>query len=97
MRTPARCARSPSDCSAAQGRPRRARPRSHSRGRRPTIGPVYPAFPSSSSDEDDEAAARAKEEYYLLRNFAITGKGVVNRGDSVRSRRSSADSNDCPR
>ncbi|XP_013165553.1 PREDICTED: uncharacterized protein LOC106116315 isoform X2 [Papilio xuthus] len=29
-----------------------------------------------------------EEEYYRLRHFSITGKGVVNRGDSLRSRRS---------
>ncbi|KAK3927648.1 GTP-binding protein GEM [Frankliniella fusca] len=101
MRTPVR---SPSDCSmGGPPRPRRARPRSHSRARdrprRGTVaapgGPPYYVFPSSgcssSSEEEDES-----NEYYLLRNFAITGKGVVNRGDSVKSRRSSADSNDCP-
>ncbi|KAJ1519368.1 hypothetical protein ONE63_004664 [Megalurothrips usitatus] len=87
MRTPVR---SPSDCSmGGGGRPRRGRPRprprSHSRG--------YYVFGSSSSDEDEQAK---QDEYYLLRNFAITGKGVVNRGDSVKSRRSSADSNGCP-
>lgn len=29
-----------------------------------------------------------EEEYYRLRHFSITGKGVVNRGDSLKSRRS---------
>ncbi|XP_045455808.1 uncharacterized protein LOC123665565 [Melitaea cinxia] len=29
-----------------------------------------------------------EEEYYRLRHFSITGKGVINRGDSLRSRRS---------
>lgn len=29
-----------------------------------------------------------KEEYYKLRHFSIIGKGVVNRGDSLKSRRS---------
>jgi Rad and Gem related GTP binding protein 1 len=29
-----------------------------------------------------------EEEYYKLRHFSITGKGVVNRGDSLKSRRS---------
>ncbi|XP_065332259.1 uncharacterized protein LOC135934443 [Cloeon dipterum] len=29
-----------------------------------------------------------EEEYYRLRQFSITGKGVVNRGDSLKSRRS---------
>lgn len=29
-----------------------------------------------------------EEDYYRLRHFSITGKGVVNRGDSLRSRRS---------
>lgn len=84
----------------ARARPRRARPRprSHSRGGLPGPGQglgglgAYYLFPSSSSDDEDDA-----RDVYLLRNFAITGKGVVNRGDSVKSRRSSADSNDCPR
>ncbi|XP_034253616.1 GTP-binding protein REM 2-like [Thrips palmi] len=97
MRTPVR---SPSDCSMtsasahARARPRRARPRprSHSRGSRAGLAGYY-MFPSSSSDDEDDARAG---DVYLLRNFAITGKGVVNRGDSVKSRRSSADSNDCP-
>jgi Rad and Gem related GTP binding protein 1 len=29
-----------------------------------------------------------EEEYYRLRHFSITGKGIVNRGDSLKSRRS---------
>ncbi|XP_061401254.1 uncharacterized protein LOC133337005 isoform X2 [Musca vetustissima] len=29
-----------------------------------------------------------EEEYYRLRHFSITGKGVINRGDSLKSRRS---------
>jgi len=29
-----------------------------------------------------------EEEYYRLRHFTITGKGVVNRGDSLKSKRS---------
>lgn len=29
-----------------------------------------------------------EEEYYRLRHFSITGKGVVNRGDSLKSKRS---------
>lgn len=29
-----------------------------------------------------------EEEYYRLRHFSITGKGVINRGDSLKSKRS---------
>lgn len=29
-----------------------------------------------------------EEEYYRIRQFSITGKGVINRGDSLKSRRS---------
>lgn len=29
-----------------------------------------------------------EEEYYRLRHFSITGKGIVNRGDSLKSKRS---------
>lgn len=29
-----------------------------------------------------------EEEYYRIRQFSITGKGIINRGDSLKSRRS---------
>jgi len=29
-----------------------------------------------------------EEEYYRIRQFSIAGKGIINRGDSLKSRRS---------
>ncbi|XP_057377784.1 uncharacterized protein LOC130699531 [Daphnia carinata] len=48
--------------------------------------------PDSPSNDDDNAASNVDEDSYRLRSFDLTRKGVVNRGDSFRRRRSRSNS-----
>ncbi|KAI9557961.1 hypothetical protein GHT06_014713 [Daphnia sinensis] len=48
--------------------------------------------PDSPGNEDDNAASNVDEDSYRLRSFDLTRKGVVNRGDSFRRRRSRSNS-----
>uniref|UniRef100_A0A0P6DKV1 Ras-related protein Rab-44 n=1 Tax=Daphnia magna TaxID=35525 RepID=A0A0P6DKV1_9CRUS len=48
--------------------------------------------PDSPGNDDDNAASNVDEDSYRLRSFDLTRKGVVNRGDSFRRRRSRSNS-----
>ncbi|XP_076391880.1 uncharacterized protein LOC105663956 isoform X1 [Megachile rotundata] len=48
----------------------------------------YLCLPQQRSRVASMPNTGVEEEYYRLRHFSITGKGVVNRGDSLKSRRS---------
>lgn len=50
--------------------------------------PNYLCLPQQRSRVASMPNTGVEEEYYRLRHFSITGKGVVNRGDSLKSRRS---------
>ncbi|XP_047120417.1 uncharacterized protein LOC124803278 [Schistocerca piceifrons] len=50
--------------------------------------PTYLSLPQQRSRVASMPNTGVEEEYYRLRHFSITGKGVVNRGDSLKSRRS---------
>lgn len=50
--------------------------------------PNYLCLPQQRSRVASMPNTGFEEEYYRLRHFSITGKGVVNRGDSLKSRRS---------
>ncbi|XP_021921879.1 mucin-5AC-like isoform X2 [Zootermopsis nevadensis] len=50
--------------------------------------PNYLCLPQQRSRVASMPNTDVEEEYYRLRHFSITGKGVVNRGDSLKSRRS---------
>ncbi|XP_034947313.1 uncharacterized protein [Chelonus insularis] len=50
--------------------------------------PNYLCLPQQRSRVASMPNTGVEEEYYILRHFSITGKGIVNRGDSLKSRRS---------
>ncbi|CAG9813542.1 unnamed protein product [Phaedon cochleariae] len=50
--------------------------------------PNYLCLPQQRSRVASMPNTGVEEEYYRLRHFSITGKGIVNRGDSLKSRRS---------
>ncbi|XP_023703119.2 mucin-5AC isoform X2 [Cryptotermes secundus] len=50
--------------------------------------PNFLCLPQQRSRVASMPNTGVEEEYYRLRHFSITGKGVVNRGDSLKSRRS---------
>lgn len=54
----------------------------------PRHRPNYLCLPQQRSRVASMPNTGVEEEYYRLRHFSITGKGVVNRGDSLKSRRS---------
>ncbi|KAL1115292.1 hypothetical protein AAG570_007323 [Ranatra chinensis] len=62
----------------------------HSRSQsvKPRSRPTYLSLPQARTRVASMPNTGAEEQYYRLRHFSITGKGVVNRGDSLRSRRS---------
>ncbi|EZA57923.1 GTP-binding protein REM [Ooceraea biroi] len=57
-------------------------------GSRSSGRPNYLCLPQQRSRVASMPNTGVEEEYYRLRHFSITGKGVVNRGDSLKSRRS---------
>ncbi|XP_012528480.1 uncharacterized protein LOC105832243 isoform X2 [Monomorium pharaonis] len=57
-------------------------------GSRASGRPNYLCLPQQRSRVASMPNTGVEEEYYRLRHFSITGKGVVNRGDSLKSRRS---------
>ncbi|XP_076669647.1 uncharacterized protein LOC143369498 isoform X2 [Andrena cerasifolii] len=57
-------------------------------GSRSSGRPNYLSLPQQRSRVASMPNTGVEEEYYRLRHFSITGKGVVNRGDSLKSRRS---------
>ncbi|KAI4504432.1 hypothetical protein M0802_000903 [Mischocyttarus mexicanus] len=57
-------------------------------GSRSSGRPNYLCLPQQRSRVASMPNTGVEEEYYRLRHFSITGKGVVNRGDSLQSRRS---------
>ncbi|XP_071526805.1 uncharacterized protein [Panulirus ornatus] len=69
------------------GSPHHARSRSIKSLARPTLlalpleRPRLTSLPVNGGDDDDD------EDYYRLRHFSITGRRIVNRGDSFKSRR----------
>ncbi|KAJ8870233.1 hypothetical protein PR048_029251 [Dryococelus australis] len=54
----------------------------------PSGRPNYLCLPQQRSRVASMPNTGVEEEYYRLRHFSITGKGIVNRGDSLKSRRS---------
>ncbi|XP_043803727.1 uncharacterized protein LOC122720807 isoform X1 [Apis laboriosa] len=57
-------------------------------GSRSSGRPNYLCLPQQRSRVASMPNTGVEEEYYRLRHFSITGKGIVNRGDSLKSRRS---------
>ncbi|XP_046738061.1 uncharacterized protein LOC124406627 [Diprion similis] len=57
-------------------------------GSRASGRPNYLCLPQQRSRVASMPNTGVEEEYYRLRHFSITGKGIVNRGDSLKSRRS---------
>ncbi|XP_031789421.1 probable serine/threonine-protein kinase nek3 isoform X3 [Nasonia vitripennis] len=57
-------------------------------GSRASGRPNYLCLPQQRSRVASMPNTGVEEEYYRLRHFSITTKGVVNRGDSLKSRRS---------
>ncbi|XP_026668378.1 uncharacterized protein LOC108623746 [Ceratina calcarata] len=57
-------------------------------GSRSSGRPNYLCLPQQRSRVASMPNTGVEEEYYRLRHFSITTKGVVNRGDSLKSRRS---------
>nr|XP_031839144.1 GTP-binding protein Rit2 [Nomia melanderi] len=57
-------------------------------GSRSSGRPNYLCLPQQRSRVASMPNTGVEEEYYRLRHFSITGQGVVNRGDSLKSRRS---------
>lgn len=65
----------------------------HARGRRGLMRPTLLALPANrprmtSLPNRKEDREEEEDEYYRLRHFSITGRAVINRGDSFKSRRS---------
>lgn len=57
-------------------------------GSRSSGRPNYLCLPQQRSRVASMPNTGVEEEYYRLRQFSISGKGIVNRGDSLKSRRS---------
>ncbi|XP_046459918.1 uncharacterized protein LOC124206250 [Daphnia pulex] len=53
---------------------------------------TYLDVPDSPGNDEDNATGNVDEDSYRLRSFDLTRKGVVNRGDSFRRRRSRSNS-----
>ncbi|XP_014227143.1 uncharacterized protein LOC106652602 [Trichogramma pretiosum] len=77
------------DFEMRHGSPHHSRSQSvRASGSRSSGRPNYLCLPQQRSRVASMPNTGVEEEYYLLRHFSITGKGVVNRGDSLKSRRS---------
>lgn len=50
--------------------------------------PNYLCLPQQRTRVASMPNTGVEEEYYRLRQFSISGKGIINRGDSLKSRRS---------
>ncbi|KAK5648636.1 hypothetical protein RI129_003528 [Pyrocoelia pectoralis] len=70
------------------GSPHHSRSQSVKTPGRASGRPNYLCLPQQRSRVASMPNTGVEEEYYRLRHFSITGKGVVNRGDSLKSRRS---------
>ncbi|KAK4884754.1 hypothetical protein RN001_001025 [Aquatica leii] len=70
------------------GSPHHSRSQSVKTPGRSSGRPNYLCLPQQRSRVASMPNTGVEEEYYRLRHFSITGKGVVNRGDSLKSRRS---------
>ncbi|XP_025831617.1 uncharacterized protein LOC108734398 isoform X2 [Agrilus planipennis] len=70
------------------GSPHHSRSQSVKTPGRSSGRPNYLCLPQQRSRVASMPNTGVEEEYYRLRHFSITGKGIVNRGDSLKSRRS---------
>ncbi|XP_077283291.1 uncharacterized protein LOC143909257 [Arctopsyche grandis] len=71
------------DIEMRYGSPHHSRSQSVKTATRGLLGP-----PPQRARVASMPSTGVEEQYYRLRHFSITGKGVVNRGDSLKSRRS---------